>query len=126
MKIRAGIQIGRLTAADSLGRGGDGTTLWRCDCSCGDWLAVDPIGPENDGWIRRAAGCTWDYWGNHGPIVCAWGARGGFMDRGQEVRGILEDACNHVRPSVLQLTKAGHPSHPLYLRKTLRPRLWTR
>ena len=26
----------------------------------------------------------------------------------------------------LQLTKAGHPSHPLYLRKTLRPRLWTR
>ena len=40
MKIRAGIQIGRLTAADSLGRGGDGTTLWRCDCSCGDWVTA--------------------------------------------------------------------------------------
>jgi hypothetical protein len=70
---------------------------------------ADPIGPENDKFIKsmsRRAGLT----------VAAWGVHGAYLDRGVFVfKNLLTD------PHHLALTKNGHPKHPLYLRKDLRP-----
>ena len=73
--------------------------------------ADDPIGPENDAWLRELAkGAS--------VIVAAWGVNSSFGGRHNVVRQIL--------PSLhyLRLTKDGHPGHPLYLSKTLRPVAW--
>lgn len=74
--------------------------------------AFDPIGPLNSDVLRTAARVS-------GMIVAAWGVHGTFMEREKQVRSIL-----HGKLHVLQWTKAGHPSHPLYLRKDLLPRQW--
>lgn len=39
-RIRPGEAFGRLTADQDLGRAGDGSTLWRLTCSCGDWTTA--------------------------------------------------------------------------------------
>jgi len=66
------------------------------------WTASDPIGPDNDEWIRHLADST-------AMVVAAWGAHGGFRDRDRHVLAML--------PSVhcLGRTQAGQPRHPLYL-----------
>lgn len=68
-----------------------------------------PIGPENDEYIARESAIA-------GVTVAAWGVHGSFMDRGNIVMGRLL-----YRPHYLELTKDGHPRHPLYLKKNLRP-----
>jgi hypothetical protein len=72
----------------------------------------DPIGPENDAYILRAALIA------VGPIVCAWGAHGKLHDRGVAVAQLLR-AAGH-RPQCFGLTKGSkrarpQPWHPLYL-----------
>lgn len=65
----------------------------------------DPIGPYNDAWITRMAEGA-------GVIVCAWGAHGEYMRRGDEVKRLLfgrDLMC-------LGKTKNGQPKHPLYLK----------
>ena len=68
------------------------------------WTAHDPIGPNNDEWIRRMADSA-------AMVVAAWGAHGGLLGRDRHVIAML--------PSVqcLGRTRAGHPRHPLYLSK---------
>lgn len=75
--------------------------------------AVDPVGPRNDASILAAAGRA-------SRVVCAWGTHGVFADRGAEVRQLLRP----FDPHALRLTKAGHPSHPLYLPRALSPVRW--
>lgn len=77
------------------------------------YSAADPIGPENDASIREVAGRVEE-------IVCAWGAHGIFKGRSYEVAAMLDD-CNL---SALRLTKAGQPSHPLYLPGDLLPKAY--
>ena len=55
-----------------------------------------------------------------GLVVAAWGADGAHLGRSACVRELLEGLPLHY----LTLTGAGEPGHPLYLRKTLRPRPW--
>jgi hypothetical protein len=49
-----------------------------------------------------------------GPLVCAWGARGGFMDQDLAVMG-WKDNWPGVKPMCLGITREGHPRHPLYV-----------
>lgn len=72
------------------------------------FAAADPIGPDNDLWLRTAS---------QGADITieAWGAHGGFMRRDRSVRALL------LRRHYLRLTKDGHPGHPLYLPGTLLP-----
>lgn len=77
------------------------------------WRADDPIGPSNDQYLTTAAmRAALD----DAPIVAAWGANA----RSDRVLAVRALRCMD-RLSVLALTKAGTPRHPLYLRADLRP-----
>lgn len=73
--------------------------------------ATEPVGPENDRFLLRHAG-------EASIVVAAWGNHGSHLGREAEVRALLHEL------QVLRLTKHGHPGHPLYLPKTLRPVPW--
>lgn len=73
--------------------------------------ADDPIGAENDQYIaemNERADLT----------VIAWGNYGALLKRSDAVLQVLEDPC------YLKMNKSGHPSHPLYLSKDLKPVLY--
>lgn len=69
---------------------------------------ADPVGPENDRWLREIAGSA-------GVVVAAWGCHGTHLSRDRKVLAFLPQV------SILALTKDGHPKHPLYLPGDLRP-----
>jgi hypothetical protein len=71
----------------------------------------DPIGPDNDGHLRRLAGGAT-------IVVAAWGAHGAHRGRSARVRAMLP-ALHYLR-----MTKAGEPGHPLYLPGVLTPTRW--
>ena len=68
-------------------------------------VAVDPIGPDNDEWLKRSAkdACV---------LVAAWGEHGKHKGRDKEIVAMF--------PSLkcLGTNKSGSPKHPLYLPKT--------
>lgn len=73
----------------------------------------DPIGEENDSWLRALSVAA--------PIVvAAWGNQGEFMGRSRIVSQMIP--ILHC----LRLTKRGQPAHPLYLPKNLKPVLFSR
>lgn len=74
----------------------------------------EPVGPDNDAWIYRIAQ-------DAGIIVLAWGTHGEHRNRCFEVLGMLTAAGLRHKCHTLKLTKAGAPSHPLYLRADLTP-----
>jgi hypothetical protein len=79
-------------------------------------LAVDdPVGPDNDVAIRRVAG-----WSS--LVVAAWGVHGALNGRGEQVMKMLHEIG--VAVFCLGTTKAGHPRHPLYLPKNVKPQLY--
>ncbi|MFT3830316.1 MAG: DUF1643 domain-containing protein [Opitutaceae bacterium] len=66
--------------------------------------ADDPVGPENDAWLLRAAErCE--------RIVAAWGVTGTFQARAESVVRLLAGR----ELSCLGTTQGGHPRHPLYV-----------
>lgn len=73
----------------------------------GLWLAPDPVGPDNDEWLRSYASDA----AVHGwPLVAAWGANAkpARVARVLALPG-MGDLC------ALGVTKSGAPRHPLYL-----------
>ncbi|MDP2141346.1 MAG: DUF1643 domain-containing protein [Gammaproteobacteria bacterium] len=70
------------------------------------WQHPDPVGPENDEWIRRFAL-------EAKSVVCAWGTNA-RADRVKTVTSMLIDAGVHLL--CLGVTKHGAPRHPLYIR----------
>ena len=67
---------------------------------------IEAVGPQNNEWIRRAV--------RENPFVAvAWGARGGFWGRDQDVLGLLADA--KAKPQCLGVTRGGMPRHPLFV-----------
>jgi len=64
----------------------------------------DPVGPENDRWIRRTVRQA-------DVVVAAWGNHGAYLDRGAHVRAMIPP----FRVECFGVTKAGQPKHPLYL-----------
>lgn len=78
---------------------------------------LDVVGRDNDVWIGACARSA-------SLIVCAWGQPGPYEDRARNVRALLH--LNHHEPlHCLRVNKNGHPSHPLYLPKSLTPKVWT-
>lgn len=70
--------------------------------------APDPIGPDNDAFLRVGA---------DGVFLAAWGAHGAFRGRGDSVRRLLWNRPLYC----LGVTHKGEPKHPLYLRADLQP-----
>lgn len=77
------------------------------------WKADDPVGPENDRYLREAGA-------GGAPLVAAWGAHA----KRARVREVLS-LPGFERLTCLRTTKRGYPSHPLYLPKTLTPIPWS-
>lgn len=81
---------------------------------CAD-AGLDPIGPLNDAHVSRHARSA-------AMVVAAWGDGGRLLGRGEQVRRMLHDAG--IALHVLAVTQNGSPGHPLYLQRSLMPRLW--
>jgi hypothetical protein len=82
-----------------------------------DMLAAeDPIGPENNRWIARAAE---DAKVSGGLVIAAWGAHGMHKDRDKQVLALLDSW--DVQPMSLAETASGMPRHPLYVRGDCKP-----
>jgi hypothetical protein len=70
--------------------------------------ASDPIGSENNKWIKNLAN-------EAGLVVAAWGNDGSYLGRSRQVRRIIPDL------SCLKINKSGEPAHPLYQAAKLKP-----
>jgi hypothetical protein len=74
---------------------------------------ADPVGPQNDEWLLKMAAQA-------GIIVLAYGKpHKNLCQRGRDVAALLRHAGHKLH--VLKLCNDGTPSHPLYLKGTLRP-----
>ncbi len=80
------------------------------------WSHPDPVGPENDEWLRTAGEDS--PWHGKGPLIAAWGAHA----RPDRVARFLELVERPVE--ALHVTKAGAPGHPLYLPATSELKPW--
>ena len=67
-----------------------------------------PIGPRNNFWLKKSSKKA-------GIIVAAWGTKGEYKNRGSEVIELIDNL------QCLRITKDGHPQHPLYLSKNIKP-----
>ncbi|MEO1643434.1 MAG: DUF1643 domain-containing protein, partial [Pseudomonadota bacterium] len=74
----------------------------------------DPVGPENDNYLRRVLARAK---ARKSKLICAWGAHGAHRGRSDKVRHMIAEAG--VEAHCFGYTKAGEPKHPLYLRKDL-------
>lgn len=76
-------------------------------------MVDDPVGPQNNIWIRRS--CR-DVHKLGGVVICCWGTnaeRRGLRGRAQAVMNIVR--TTKARPHVIRYTQRGVPEHPLYL-----------
>jgi len=76
--------------------------------------APDPVGPDNDFWLRRMAD-------DARLILAAWGNHGLWLDRQGWVLSLIDREVY-----CLGVTKEGTPRHPLYLRRDAEPRIFRR
>jgi hypothetical protein len=72
--------------------------------------AIDPVGPDNDSWLRAASQ-------SGRRIIAAWGSCQSHLQtiRASQVIKILRRGAGPA-PATLGLTKSGQPRHPLYVR----------
>jgi len=70
------------------------------------WKAKDPIGPENDKYLRALLE-------EHGDVICAWG-NNAKHDRVQAFLAMAKETG--ARLFCLGITKAGQPIHPLFVK----------
>ena len=79
---------------------------------------AEPIGPENDNWIKKAIDQS------H-LVVLGWGKHGEHLDRDRQVMEILKETIQPLTEGkalgALKMNKDGSPQHPLYLKKELCP-----
>lgn len=72
------------------------------------FMAKDPIGPENDSILKK-------YISKFDQIIIVWGNHGQYLKRNENILKLIK------KPSCLKINKNGAPSHPLYLKATLKP-----
>lgn len=72
------------------------------------YTASDPVGPDNDVWLRRLQA-------EAEIVICAWSATGSYRSRDKVVLGFLHN------PHCLTKLKSGYPGHPLYKSADLQP-----
>lgn len=73
--------------------------------------AKDPVGPDNDSYIRAAVARA-------ATVVVAWGAQPSCIGRAAAVLPLVDGARNVF---CLGVTKSGFPRHPLYVPRTAVP-----
>lgn len=79
---------------------------WRSTDPDKIYRVPDPIGPDNDRYIKEAMfGCK--------QVVCGWGQHGAHMGRGYLVARMLQTWG--VPTFALHINDDGSPAHPLYL-----------
>jgi hypothetical protein len=88
---------------------------WRATDPADMKAAADPVGPDNDAAIVRAAG-------EAAIVVCAWGNHGAHLERSSAVTEILRK--KKIKLHALRVNAGGEPAHPLYLPGNLRPMPW--
>lgn len=72
--------------------------------------AFDPVGPANDEYLLNLASIS-------KIVIAAWGTTGIFKKRDRKVKRLLGEKLHLC----LEISKNGHPKHPLYLKKDLVP-----
>ena len=72
--------------------------------------AKAPVGDANDKWLSKLHR-------DAGLVVAAWGNHGKHMARSEKIRQEFSNLY------YLKLNASGEPSHPLYLKSTLKPKL---
>jgi len=87
---------------------------WRTPYSDELRQADDPFGRDNRKAIEMIAARSIE---NGIPIVCAWGCRGAFHGGDKSALDIIRGVGPGAILKCLGKTKAGHPRHPLYLRR---------
>jgi hypothetical protein len=70
---------------------------------------AEPVGADNDKLLVEVASSA-------SLVIAAWGAHGVHQDRADRVLKLMP-----AKVHCLAVTKGGHPGHPLYLRKDLKP-----
>jgi len=72
----------------------------------------DPVGSLNNQHLlaMRDQSCL---------VIMAWGCNGSLLGRDNEVISLLQ--TDWIPIKALKITKQGHPSHPLYLKKDIKP-----
>lgn len=70
--------------------------------------ADDPVGADNDEWIKRLAK-------DAGVVVAAWGNDGAYLGRSKEVMNMIPDLM------CLKINQSGEPAHPLYQPGSAKP-----
>ena len=74
--------------------------------------ATDPVGPSNDtNILKYAKKCD--------KVIAAWGTNGTLNNRNIDVETGL--GSHGIKLWCLKKTAGGHPNHPLYLKKDLKP-----
>jgi hypothetical protein len=73
--------------------------------------AGDPVGPENDRYIRDAVASS-------ALIIAAWGNHGKIKNRDEQVTKLISDKYNLY---CLAVNQNGSPKHPLYVKDTTLP-----
>jgi hypothetical protein len=74
------------------------------------WRVKDPVGPRNDEYILEALKRSQ-------VAILAWGTRGTFLNRNKHVLDLISSFDLYA----LELSKDGHPKHPLYIRADKAP-----
>jgi hypothetical protein len=87
---------------------------WRTPRSDELRQADDPFGRDNRRAIETIAAKSIE---SGMPVVCAWGCRGALSGGDKTAIDIMRGAGPSVILKCLGKTKAGHPRHPLYLRR---------
>ncbi len=108
----------------------DDNTIRRCMTFAGDWnfgglimgnlfalrstdprelkRVSDPIGPENNEWLKRLSEKS-------DKVIAVWGNHGAYLKRDSEVLQMFKNLY------CLKISLKGIPCHPLYLPKDLKP-----
>jgi len=73
--------------------------------------AKDPVGRENDRWIREIAGRA-------RLVVASWGNPGSSLGRGEALTALLREICDPANVRCFGVNKGGAPRHPLYERES--------
>lgn len=79
------------------------------------WKSNDPVGLENDKFLKELAG-------KYKNIVCAWGGNA-KNDRAIEVANILKESGANLWS--FGVTQKGHPKHPLYIPEIQKLESWS-
>ena len=79
---------------------------------------IDPVGKDNNEWLYHAGS-------DARMIIAAWGTQGTLLRRDQEVITLITTDLGKDL-YCLEMTKEGHPKHPLYMKGDTKPRLFHR